>query len=96
MYTRSSGVWSLQAYLKAPNTRSGIAFGSSVGLFRDTAVVGAPGEASCSNSSGTAVAIDTDCANTGAVYVFARDPFGSWSFLVTPRRTRACYHPPPR
>ena len=63
VFTRTSGVWSQQAYLKASNTEAGDGFGGSVALAGDTLVVGAPSEASAS----------------GAVYVFTRSSKGVWS-----------------
>jgi hypothetical protein len=67
VFTRSSGVWSQQAYVKASNTGSSAFFGSSVALAADgnLLAVGADGEGSESSSS-------------GAAYVFIRDG-GVWS-----------------
>jgi hypothetical protein len=56
VFTRSSGTWTQQAYLKASNTGDGHQFGYSVGISGDTIVVGAIGES----------------FNSGAAYVFNR------------------------
>jgi hypothetical protein len=77
VYTRSSGAWSKQAYVKASNTRAtisyfgGVGFGTSVALSGETLVVGSDGETSAAKG------IDGDQADTsapfaGAVYVFMR------------------------
>ncbi|MBK8035851.1 MAG: FG-GAP repeat protein [Verrucomicrobiaceae bacterium] len=59
VFTRSAGVWSQQAYLKASNTGAGDRFGDSVALSSDTAVIGAWAE-------------DSGSLNSGAAYVFFR------------------------
>ncbi len=56
VFTRTNGIWSRQAYLKASNTEANDEFGWSLALTGDTLAVGAPGEDSAS----------------GAVYVFTR------------------------
>ncbi len=56
VFTRSGGVWSQQAYLKASNTGAGDFFGFSVAVSGDTVVVGAIFEGS----------------RSGAAYVFTR------------------------
>jgi hypothetical protein len=77
VFTRTAGVWSQQAYLKASNTEANDNFGSSVSIFNDTIVVGAPYEAS--NATGVngnqANNLATD---SGAAYVFTRTA-GIWS-----------------
>jgi len=68
-----TGTWTQQAYLKASNAEAGDQFGSSVGIFGDTIVVGAPIE----DSSATGVDGDesnNSGNNSGAAYVFVRDP----------------------
>jgi AICAR transformylase/IMP cyclohydrolase PurH len=71
VFTRSGGVWSQQAYLKASNTDSTDNFGLSVALSGDTLAVGARSE----GSNATGVNGD-ETSNTarraGAVYVFTR------------------------
>jgi hypothetical protein len=79
VFTRDgAGVWSQQAYVKATNTGENDRFGYSVALSGDTLAVGAVGEDSA------AIGIngdesDNNEANSGAVYVFARDGAGVWS-----------------
>ena len=73
-----AGVWSQQAYLKAPNTDVNDEFGHALALLGDTLVVGAPSEDSMvtgidGNQS------DNTAVDAGAVYVFTRDISGSWS-----------------
>jgi len=50
VFTRTSGNWSQQAYLKASNTETNDRFGASVAISGNTLVVGAPDEES--NASG--------------------------------------------
>lgn len=77
VFTRSEGIWSQQAYLKASNAGAADWFGESVDVSGDTLVVGAYGEAS------RAIGIDGDQADNsfyqaGAAYVFERSG-GMWS-----------------
>ena len=77
VFTRTAGVWSQQAYLKASNTDLGDRFGKSLALSGDTLAVGAPLE----DSSATGVGGNQDdggAADSGAVYVFTRTG-GTWS-----------------
>jgi hypothetical protein len=71
VFTRTAGVWSQQAYVKASNTGAGDSFGSSVVLSGDTLVVGASGEASCATGINGNQG-DNSCFGAGAVYVFTR------------------------
>jgi len=65
VFVRVGGAWVQQAYLKASNTDANDAFGSSVALAGDMAVIGAPGE------SGNGVdAADNSRPGSGAAYVF--------------------------
>jgi len=80
VFTRSGGVWSQQAYIKASNTDAGDAFGISVALSSDgnTLAVGARAEDSA------AVDIDGDqgdnlAVDAGAAYAFTRDGGGVWT-----------------
>lgn len=71
VFTRSGTTWSQQAYLKS-NTDTFQNFGSSVAIFGNTVVVGAPSESS--NATG----VDGDPSNNsltaaGAAYVFTRN-----------------------
>ena len=71
VFTRSGGVWSQQAYLKASNTEAGDRFGGAVSLSGDTLVVGAVAE----DSNATGVngdETDNSASDSGAVYVFTR------------------------
>ena len=79
VFTRTTGVWSQQAYIKASNTGDGDRFGNSIALSADTLAVGAFGEGS------NAIGIDGDEVNNslgagaGAVYLYERDGTGSWT-----------------
>ena len=69
VFTRTGGVWSQQAYLKASNTDSQDRFGWSVALSSDTLVVGAIGEAS--NATGVnGDQVNNSAPESGAAYVF--------------------------
>ena len=71
VFTRTGGVWTQQAYLKASNTETGDSFGTSVALSGDTLVVGAPAEDS--NATGVGGTQSNNSAlGSGAVYVFTR------------------------
>jgi hypothetical protein len=79
VFTRTSGSWVQDVYLKASNTDAFNQFGSSISLSSDgtTLAVGAPGEDS------NAIGIDGDqtddsAADSGAVYIFSRSN-GTWS-----------------
>ncbi len=77
VFTRSAGVWSQQAYIKASNTDAIDRFGMSLALDGDTLAVGASGE----DSSATGVAgneSDNSASGSGAVYVFTRSA-GAWT-----------------
>lgn len=79
VFTRTGGVWSQQAYVKASNTGAGDGFGSSVSLSLDgnTLAVGARFEGSAAigiDGSQT----DNSAPGAGAVYVFVRNG-GAWS-----------------
>ena len=72
VFTRTAGVWSQRAYLKASNTGDSDEFGSSVAISEETLVVGTAAEDS--NATG----VDGDGANnlasaSGAAYVFVND-----------------------
>ncbi|MBK8256486.1 MAG: FG-GAP repeat protein [Polyangiaceae bacterium] len=79
VFTRSGGVWSQQAYLKASNPDSGDEFGVSVALSGDggTLAVGAWWEASSATGINGNQA-DNSANSAGAVYVFTRSE-GVWS-----------------
>jgi len=77
VFTRSAGVWTQEAYLKASNTDSSDIFGSTLALSGDTLAVGAIGEASNAVGSGGDQS-DNSAPYAGAVYVFTRSA-GVWS-----------------
>ncbi len=87
VYTRSGGVWSQQAYIKAPavppipphpeDFRSGNRFGWSVALSGDALTVGAPFERSSATGVGGNQA-NVAAPNSGAVYVYTRSG-ADWS-----------------
>ena len=72
IFTRSGTTWTQQAYLKASNPDSQDLFGSSVAIFGDTVVVGAPRESSSANGVNGNQA-DNSTSNAGAAYVFTRN-----------------------
>ncbi len=77
VFTRTAGVWSQQAYIKASNSAVNDQFGFSLALSGDLLVVGAPGE----DSNATGIDGDQgndDAASSGAVYAFTRTA-GVWS-----------------
>jgi predicted porin len=77
VFTRTSGVWSQQAYIKASNTDAGDQFGVSVALAGDTLAVGAHHE----DSNATGVngnQLNNTALDSGAVYVFTRNA-GVWT-----------------
>ena len=75
VYTRTAGVWTQQAYVKASNTNMdpffGDVFGINVALNGDTLVVGSRWEASCASGI-NGDQLDNGCGGSGAVYIFAR------------------------
>src|SRR5690349_9185924 len=77
VFTRTGGVWTQQAYLKASNTDANDQFGVSVALSGDTLAVGAMFE----DSNATGVngnQADNSAPGAGAVYVFTRTG-GVWT-----------------
>lgn len=71
VFTRTGSVWTQQAYLKASNPGPADAFGTSVSIDGDTAVIGAPNEDS--DLSGVNQGPNNNLSdNTGAAYVFER------------------------
>ena len=71
VFTRSIGVWSQQAYVKASNTEAGDRFGYSVSVSGDTLAVGADAEDSASTEV-NGNQLDNSAGSAGAVYVFTR------------------------
>ncbi len=81
VFVRDAGdVWAQQAYLKASNTGTSDAFGTSVALSADgnTLVVGAPYEASSATGIGGNQASNT-APLSGAAYVFVRTGTDNWA-----------------
>ncbi len=76
VFIRSGTTWNQQAYLKASNAGGGDVFGSSVAIFGDTLVVGAPGEDG--DSSSTVSSPNNSASDAGAAYVFTRSG-STWS-----------------
>jgi|JI6StandDraft_1071083.scaffolds.fasta_scaffold00569_9 hypothetical protein len=77
VFTRSGGIWSQQAYLKASNTETGDNFGVSVAISGNTVVVGAHGEDSSATGVNGNQTYDGTYAS-GAAYVFTRSG-STWS-----------------
>jgi hypothetical protein len=80
VFNRVASAWQLNTYVKASNTDANDLFGFSVALSGDgnTLAVGAISEAS--NAIGIdGNPLDNSAAGAGAVYVFARASFYSWS-----------------
>ena len=71
VFVRSGTTWTQQAYLKASNTNADDQFGLSVAIDSNTAVVGAPGEASKANTINGNQSDNTG-PGVGAAYVFVR------------------------
>src|SRR6478735_3361004 len=76
VFTRTGGVWSQQAYLKASNAGAGDQFGVAVALAGDTLAVGALGEAG--GSTGINHGDNNNAPGSGAAYVFTRTG-GVWT-----------------
>lgn len=78
VFSRATGAWQLEAYLKASNVGQNDRFGTGVGISADTVIIGAPLE----DSSGTGVNSDTqttnDAGGSGAAYIFVEEN-GVWS-----------------
>jgi len=74
VFTRSAGVWTQQARLKASNAESIDLFGVAVAIDGDTLVVGALGE----DSNPGAGENDDSVTDSGAAYIFTRNA-GTWS-----------------
>jgi len=82
VFVRDGTTWTQQAYLKASNSDDVAQFGQSVAISGDTVAVGANQEANhftgvINDPSGihpTAADCNIDADNSGAAYVFVRDP----------------------
>ncbi len=71
VFVRSGTTWTQQAYLKASNTEANDAFGRSVAVSGDTAVIGASGEDS--SSTGVNSTSNEGASDSGAAYMFIRN-----------------------
>ena len=71
VFTRTNGVWSQQAYIKASNAQGFDEFGWSVALSGDTLAVGAHDETSCTTGINGDQTNNGSCIGAGAVYVYA-------------------------
>ena len=80
VFVRSSGNWSQQAYLKAPNAEASDNFGWAVAIDGDTIAVSAVQESSSQTTitNGQTASADNSAPQSGATYVFVRSS-GSWS-----------------
>ena len=72
VFTRSGGVWTQQAYLKASNAEASDSFGFAVGVSGTRVVVGAPQEDGAAKGVDGAQAGNAS-SNSGAAYVFTRN-----------------------
>jgi hypothetical protein len=70
VFTRNTAIWSQQAYLKASNTSLYDAFGTSVAISENIAVVGAPLESS--STTGVNTSSNENSPYSGAAYAFIR------------------------
>jgi hypothetical protein len=78
IFAHNGTTWVQEAYLKASNTQTNDAFGTTVALSGNVLVVGAPYE----NSNATGVngnQDDNSASDAGAAYVFVRTNEGVWS-----------------
>jgi hypothetical protein len=80
VFTRSDGVWTQQAYIKASNTGASDGFGYDVALTADgnTLAVGAPFEDSNTTGINSTPSDDGNANTSGAAYVFTRSD-GVWT-----------------
>ena len=81
VFTRDgTGIWSQQAYIKASNTDARDFFGSNIDLSNDGSTLAITAE----YEWGSAIGVngndaDNSAQESGAAYVFARDPAGVWT-----------------
>jgi len=69
VFTRSNGSWNTPTYIKPDVVGSADNFGSSVDIYGDVLIVGAPGE----DSSDPANPANNSTTNAGAAYIFTRN-----------------------
>jgi hypothetical protein len=77
IFTRRSGTWRQEAYIKASNAEAGDGFGASVTLSGNMLAVGATGESSNGRGVNSGAEADNSAQFSGAVYVFTRRG-GTW------------------
>lgn len=77
VFLRSGTTWSQQAHLKAANAEAQDRFGEQVAIDGATILVGAPGESSQPNGTGSNPS-NNSAASSGAAYVFTRAG-GTWT-----------------
>lgn len=70
VFVRHAGVWTQQAYVKAPNASQGYHFGAAVALEGDRIVVGSPRE--CSDAQFPSDVQNHRGSRSGAAYVYQR------------------------
>jgi hypothetical protein len=75
VYRRTAGIWSQEAYLKAPNAESNDGFGYTIALQGDVAVVSCAYEDSSQTTvtNGSTASSDNSVIDTGAVFIFRRN-----------------------
>jgi hypothetical protein len=78
VFNRSGTTWAQQAYLKASNSNSNDAFGTSVSISGNTLVIGAPLENSSTVGINGRSNTSTGLESSGAAYVFVRNN-STWS-----------------
>jgi hypothetical protein len=80
VFTRSSGAWTQQAYIKASNTGAGDRFGFRVALSADGATLAVSAQDEDSAATGVnGDGMDNSAVDAGAAYVFTRDTGGVWT-----------------
>ena len=78
VYTRGSGTWSFDTYIKSSNIRANDTFGTRLALSADGSVLAAGAPQQPGGGIGVNPAVTDDSApESGAVYVFVRDA-GRW------------------
>lgn len=80
IFERNGSTWSQVAYLKASNSQSSDKFGTSVDIFNNRIIVGAPYEDSNLTGvyAGTTFLNSNGTTNSGAAYLFIKNESGQW------------------
>ncbi len=80
VFTRSSGAWTQQAYIKPSNTGAEDHFGFRVALSADGATLAVSAQDEDSAATGVnGDGMDNSAVDAGAAYVFTRDTGGVWT-----------------